>query len=232
MRHNNTSKQSLIGRITARPATTAADPLAGLQRLEQAGGRDALLYIPPQDHPDRPLPLAVLLHGAGGDAQHGLRLLQSFADATGIALLAPSSRRETWDVIFGRYGPDVDSIDQVLAQVFARYAIDPAHLAIGGFSDGASYALSLGLTNGDLFTHIIAFSPGFVAPASQQGKPRVYVSHGLHDTVLPIDPCSRRIVPLLQEAGYEVQYREFNGPHTVPPNIVEEAVAWFCSASP
>jgi len=52
-------------------------------------------------------------------------------------------------------------------------------VAIQGFSDGASYALSLGLTNGDLFTHVIAFSPGFAAPAEQRGRPRIYVSHGV-----------------------------------------------------
>lgn len=44
----------------------------------------------------------------------------------------------------------------------AGVAIDPAHVAIGGFSDGASCALSLGLVNGDLFTHVMAFSPGLV----------------------------------------------------------------------
>jgi phospholipase/carboxylesterase len=35
-------------------------------------------------------------------------------------------------------------------------------VALGGFSDGASYALSLDLTNGDLFASLIAFSPGFI----------------------------------------------------------------------
>ena len=60
----------------------------------------------------------------------------------------------------------------------SRYAFDPAHIAVGGFSDGASYALSVGITNGDLFTDVIAFSPGFMAPARQQGKPRLFISHG------------------------------------------------------
>ena len=76
-------------------------------------------------------------------------------------------------VIAHEYGaPDVLKIEQVqrpepnddeaLVRVFATYPVDPTHLAISGFSDGASYALSLGLANADLFTHIVAFSPGFV----------------------------------------------------------------------
>ena len=96
-----------------------------------------------------------------------------------------------------------------------------------GFSDGASYALSLGLTNGDLFTHVLAFSPGFMAPRKRRGKPRLFLSHGTRDRVLPIDPCSRRIVPQVRRAGYDVTYREFDGPHTVPDEIAREAVDWF-----
>jgi phospholipase/carboxylesterase len=64
-----------------------------------------------------------------------------------------------------------------------------------GFSDGASYALSLGLTNGDLFRHVIAFSPGFMAPAARRGEPPVFVSHITRDGVLPIGVTSHRIVP-------------------------------------
>jgi predicted esterase len=49
-----------------------------------------------------------------------------------------------------------------------------ATLAVSGFSDGASYALSIGPANGDLFTHVMAFSPGFadltIAPISQSAR--------------------------------------------------------------
>jgi predicted esterase len=100
-------------------------------------------------------------------------------------------------------------------------------LAIGGFSDGASYALSVGITNGDLFTHVIALSPGFMAPARQQGKPRLFISHGTRDQVLPIDRCSRKLVPQLKRAGYDVLYREFDGSHTLPPEIARSSVTWF-----
>jgi phospholipase/carboxylesterase len=142
-------------------------------------------------------------------------------------LVGPDSRGRTWDVILDDYGPDVEFIDSVLAQVFGRYAVDPALVAAGGFSDGASYALSLGLTNGDLFHRIVAFSPGFISPAAMADKPRFYVSHGVHDDVLPINACSRRLVPALEQIGYEVLYHEFEGGHTVPPDIAQEAFDWL-----
>lgn len=216
-----------MGRLQTRPAPPVEAGPHGLQPLRLDTTRDALLYVPPGYQADRPLPLALLLHGAGGHAEHGIGLLRQLADEAGLILLATASRRQTWDVIFGEYGPDIAFIDRALAQTFKRYAIDPAHLAIGGFSDGASYALSVGLTNGDLFSHVIAFSPGFMVPAAQEGTPRLFISHGIHDDVLPIDRCSRRIVPQVQRAGYDVQYREFDGPHTLPPEIAREAVTWF-----
>ncbi|WP_017314222.1 alpha/beta hydrolase [Mastigocladopsis repens] len=112
-------------------------------------------------------------------------------------------------------------------QTFSRYAVDPAQIAVEGFSDGASYALSVGITNGDLFSHVIAFSPGFMAPKKQHGEPQIFISHGKWDNVLPIDRCSCKIVPQLQRANYDVVYQEFNSFHTVPTGIARSALTWF-----
>lgn len=83
---------------------------------------------------------------------------------TGMILVSPQSQPSSWDVIRGGYGPDVQVMDKALQSVFERYTINPQQCSIGGFSDGASYALSVGTTNGELFSHIVAFSPGFMRP--------------------------------------------------------------------
>jgi phospholipase/carboxylesterase len=215
------------GRLLARPMEVTGVAPVGLLPLGLGAARDSYLYVPAAYRAERPAPLALLLHGAGGHARHGLAPLRDLADAAGLVLLAPASCEYTWDVIVGQYGPDVVMIDQALEHVFSRYVVDPARIAVGGFSDGASYALSLGITNGDLFTHVLAFSPGFTAPAGQRNSPRIFVSHGTRDGVLPVDRCSRRIVPQLNRAGYDVRYREFEGGHTVPSEIAHEAVDWF-----
>lgn len=222
------STQKEAGHILSRPNTpTEAGAASGLHPLGLERQRDGLIYVPKGYQSANPVPLVLMLHGAGGDAEGALRILEGLADTYGLLLLAVESRRQTWDVIVGDYGPDVAAIDRALAQTFKRYAVDPSRVAIAGFSDGASYALSVGLTNGDLFTHVIAFSPGFMAPATQRGEPHVFISHGTQDTVLPIDRCSRRIVPQLQQANYDTRYREFNGGHTVPGDISREAMTWL-----
>jgi len=216
-----------VGRLDARPGAPTEPTPPGLHPLGLGGARDGLLYLPSGYSADRPAPFVLSFHGAGGNEQGGLWPFREHADAEGLVVLAVASRGTTWDVIRGGYGPDVAFVDRALAFTFARCAVDPARLAVGGFSDGASYALSLGLTNGDLFGHVIAFSPGFAAPADEVGRPRVYVSHGVYDQVLPIDRCSRRIVPMIRGAGYDVRYREFDGPHTVPPEVAREAIDWL-----
>ena len=217
------------GRLLSRPAAppSDADVRTGLEPLGLGRERDGLVYVPPGYDAARPAPLALMLHGAGGDARGAVSPFLGLADEAGLVLLAPESRGRTWDVLVGGYGPDVEFIDRALERTFERLAVDARTLGIAGFSDGASYALSLGLTNGDLFTHVIAFSPGFSAPAERRGEPPVFVSHGTGDEVLPIGRTSRRIVPRLERTGYEVLYREFDGPHAVPEPVAREALAWF-----
>jgi phospholipase/carboxylesterase len=222
------------GQLTARPTTRPKEGITpGLHRPSIGRDRDALLYVPAGYDPARPAPFALMLHGAGGSAEHGMSLLQPFADEKGLLLLAPDSRDRTWDVIVRNgYGPDIAFIDAALESAFARCAVDAGRVAVGGFSDGASYALSLGLMNGGaLFTHVLAFAPGFMAPLRQEGSPRIFISHGTLDVVLPIARCSRRIVPQLKDAGYDVIYREFVGQHTVPAEIARDGVAWFLGAA-
>lgn len=215
------------GLLQVQPTPPTATAKTGLQPLGLGSDRDGFLYIPSSYQPNRPAPLILMLHGAGGKAQSGLAPFQSLADAAGIVLLAVDSRFQTWDVIVSRYGSDIQFIDRALTHTFDRCAIDPTRIAIEGFSDGASYALSVGISNGNLFSHIIAFSPGFIAPAAQHGSPYIFISHGKRDTILPINRCSRKIVPELQQTDYQVSYREFEEGHIIPDEVAKEALNWF-----
>jgi predicted esterase len=234
-------------RVSARPSSTASTGFtAGTHALSLGGARNAVLYLP-GNAGDAPLPLIVLLHGAGGSGAGFLGHLSGAIDSLPAAILAPDSLAPTWDalrvaphtvldVITARrhraeFGPDVTRLDLAFARVFDTVAVDPARVAIAGFSDGATYALSLGLANGDLFRRIVAFSPGFVVEGKRHGQPEIFVSHGRSDEVLPIDRCSRRIVPHLQALGYSTTYREFDGGHEVPEAISREALTWAAGGS-
>ena len=213
------------GRLAARPhdgVTTTASS----DRLHLDPERDAILRLPPS-RSSTPLPLLVYLHGATQRGEGMLRRIGAATDDAGVAVLAPDSRETTWDGIRGDFGSDVRFLNRALERVFDTVAVDPKRVAIGGFSDGASYGLSLGLINGDLFTHVIANSPGFIIDGEAHGKPRMFISHGTVDQILPIDRCSRVIVPALRRRGYDVRFDEFSGRHEIPPDIATAAMQWF-----
>jgi phospholipase/carboxylesterase len=222
------------GRLSSRPSAgrQAADepPGGGSHELPLSDAGRAWLRVPAAGVSEPPV-LLLTLHGAGGTAAGMLTMVAAAADRHGLLVLAPQSTRRTWDMIVDDYGPDVRLLDAALAHVFALYRVGVGNLAISGFSDGASYAVSLGIANGDLFEHVIAWSPGFAAPRVQQGRPRFFVSHGTGDAVLPIARCSRPLVASLRSAGYDVEYLEFDGPHVVPPEVVEESARWLVDAS-
>ena len=213
-------------RLKARPTKPSEACVPGLHPLGFGEDRGGQFFIPAAAASGKRLPLIVFLHGAARDSREGLRAMQDNAEREGFLLLVPESRGTTWDAISGSFGPDVGFIDRALEQVFRQCAVDGRHITLAGFSDGASYALSLGLANGDLFSRIIAFSPGFIVPTERFGMPWIFIAHGTRDRILPIDKTSRRFVQSLENAGYSVRYREFDGPHAIVREVVEQALRW------
>ncbi len=223
-----------VTRVQARPvAPTLAiapgeHPLGmATWRLKDAARRDGRLYVPRQAGPQHPLPLLVLLHGGGGRAED-FRSKFPLAEDFGVVMLAIDSRHNTWDGIDSPFGPDVEFIDAALRYTFERVAIDPGKIALGGLSDGGFYSLSLGLVNGDLFTHLVAVAPGYFAPPGPPtGHPRIFLAHGTRDNVYSVSGSRRRVVPQLKSQGYDVTYYEFDGPHWVTEPAAREALRWL-----
>jgi predicted esterase len=207
-------------------APTEPSSLRGELPLDAAvpDGGTGLLLVPDTYQPETPAALVVLLHGAGGKPESILPVMRDEALANGTLVMVPKSVGFTWDMIErSRYSVDLARIELGLQRVFREYSVDPARVSIAGFSDGASYALSVGLSNGEFFHRIAAFSPGFVAASELRGKPGVFISHGTQDTVLPIDIGGRYITEQLRKEDYVVDYREFEGPHGVPRTLAQDA---------
>jgi phospholipase/carboxylesterase len=218
-------RRAAEGLLDSRPAGPPSEPPLppGRHELELGSGATAVLAVPRGDI--GPLPLLVFCHGAGGNAAGALGLVERPAADAGVLVLATTSVAATWDLIAGGPGRDVAVLDAALGETFARAAVST--VAVGGFSDGASYALSVGLANGDLVDAVLAFSPGFVTAPARQGSPRVRISHGTQDRVLPVERCGRRLARQLERDGYAVTYEEFPGGHVVPPGQVSAALAWW-----
>jgi phospholipase/carboxylesterase len=220
---------SLLGRLSFTQAEPSKGPLPpGRHRLGLAEDRDAVLFVPDGlSESSDTVPLFVMFHGAGGFPEKVLPFIEAHAQRHGFLVLAPHSTYPTWDLVIGGNGPDLERLHQALTEVTSRFRVDRRHLAFAGFSDGASYALSIGVTNGDIASHVIAFSGGFFSIFIQEGTPKVFIAHGLEDEQLPIATSGRANAAKLKAAGYDVEFVEFNGLHAIQPPVVERAVEFF-----
>src|SRR5262245_36627212 len=213
--------------IAANRPAVADELTPGQYPLKLDNVRDGVLYVPKGYQAGVPTPLVVMFHGAGGSGLSTSSSTFPLADEFGFIVLAPDSRSElTWDLVLGQYGPDVEFLQDAFRQTLGRCSIDRQRLTVAGHSDGASYSLSFGIGAGDVFGHIIAMSPGVLSPVAARGKPKIFISHGVNDTTMPIDDTSRKFVPRLKGLGYDVTYREYEGGHGAPPAIVREAFEW------
>jgi len=220
----------LAGRLDFLHRLPTRDPLApGLNPLGLFEERDAFLFVPKSVNPRRPTPLMTLFHGGGGSAEKILPMMRDHAEERGFLLLAPQSLFPTWDIVIAGNGPDRERLDAALEAVASRYMIDPTRFAFAGHSDGGSYTLSLGPTNGHLVTHMIVSSAGFMSVHMQAGAPRIFISHGLKDEQIPIERSGRRHAAALKDAGYDVTYVEYDGPHAWRPAVAARAVDFFLS---
>ncbi|CAA2140617.1 alpha/beta hydrolase [Methylobacterium bullatum] len=215
----------LAGRLTFAHRFPSVEPLPpGRHRLGLFDERDAMLIVPPGIDPRRPTPLVVLFHGGGGSAEKILPMLEEHAAVRGFLLLAPQSLFPTWDLVIGGHGPDRERLDLALTDVASRFMLDPLHIVFAGHSDGGSYALSAGLANGHVVTHLVVSSAGFLSVHLQSGSPRIFLSHGTRDEQIPIDRSARVHTARLREAGYDVTSVEYDGPHAYQPAIVAQAM--------
>jgi phospholipase/carboxylesterase len=188
--------------------------------------RDGTLYVPKSYKAGTPMPLLMLLHGYGGFGD-SMKYMFNLAEEFGVIVLAPESRDLTWGQSAPGFDPDVRFLSAAVRHVVDMLDVDPSHVALGGVSDGAGYALSMGLAYGGSFPYLMIFSGGLMIPFRREGNPHIFIAHGLNDIQMPIDRTGRRFATELKSSGYDVTYREYEGGHAVPRDVVREAFEWF-----
>ncbi len=230
--------------LYARPNTVGQNqpdqnPETGLDNLE--GLPWAKVYVPKGYNPEKPAPLALLLHGSGDNGRKMIDLFKSLAEERGVILVAPHSTDYSWDIMvrgahlrdttsIPPWGPDVGRIDKALDRAFDQFAIAADKVALIGFSDGAGYGLSLGTNNADLFNAVVAFAPGLLTRIDGKERTRVFLAHGEQDQVLPPGVTRNIFAPALVGEGFDVTLRMFQGRHVVPKNLRREAFDWWLNA--
>ena len=208
------------------------EPPAGTGKVEH-GEQLAWIVTPPVIEPGRAYPLVVVLHGAGRQDELIVRGLQRERERHEAVFVVPRSLAPTWDLIAGGSGIDLAFLDGVLQSIYRRFRIDAARQAIAGYSDGASYALAIGLSNPRIFAAVMAWAAGFLAIDGQNlrpddPKPRIFLEYGSHDPLFPFEQVALPMRDALARLGYPLDFRvDEGGIHWPRPAFLADALDWF-----
>jgi phospholipase/carboxylesterase len=177
--------------------------------------------------------LMVMLHGLG-DSIEGYRWLPEAMNLPWLNYLLVNAP----DEYYGGYAwfdlndiaPGVQRSRKLLFELLddlnAR-GFPAEQITFGGFSQGCLMAIDVGLRYPRRFAGVVGISGWMfeleklvreLPPVARQQ--RLLMTHGTGDPLIPIDPV-RGQIPVLKDAGINVEWREFEKVHT----IAEEEIA-------
>ena len=151
------------------------------------------LYRPPAASPGA-LPALMHFHGYQESAADMMARedLRAFADRHGVLLVMPDGIGGAWSHP-GSPAQDRDEfrfVDEVVADLVARAAIDRGRFLVSGFSIGAAMVWNLACERGETFTAFLAIAGTFWLPqpeACPSGAQNLIHIHGVADDVVPLE---------------------------------------------
>ena len=220
-------------RFEHRPPEPRDEPSpTGFVHVENAWTQ-AYLLVPDEIDPDRRYPLITVLHGAGRQDDALAKVYRDEPERRQALFLIPRSTAMTWDLIASEQRPDLDFLEFAYDLVYRRYPIDPARQGIIGYSDGASYGLSYGLSNPGIFQAVMGWAAGFKVIDERildraGPKPSVLLEYGTHDQLFPFERVALPMRADLERRGYQVEFRvDEGGRHWPSSDFQREALDWF-----
>jgi len=184
----------------------------------------------------------VLFHGRGADEHDLVPLLDALDPARRLDGFCPRGPLSLppggahWYAVPRVGYPDPPTFAQGYAAACAFVdGLRHERIVLGGFSQGAVMALSVGLGFGrprpaavSAFSGFVPVVDGWELDASRPFPP-IALAHGRYDPIIPVE-FAHRTRDVLLAAGAEVLYRESPLGHAIDPRVVAELQPWLAAA--
>jgi len=211
------------------------------------------IHYPENFNADEKYNLVIGLHGSGGNTE-AFSTLWKFLDKPDFIFVVPEApypRSQTIGIKRKQYFWDIPGLKEefrvkgdkliekyilgVINEFSKNHKIDKVYLL--GHSAGAVLSYYTGIKNNSLITGLICFAG--VLPNTERfdymlteqeirdGKDlKVFIVHGKQDFLAKYEE-GMRVKNTLERNGYDVEFRDFEGGHSVPVDILREAVEWM-----
>ncbi|MBF9255023.1 esterase [Pontibacter sp. 172403-2] len=187
----------------------------------------------------------ILLHGVGSNEQDLMSLApyipENFTVISPRGPFVLGEKRFAWyQVGFSTGKPEINAaqesqsrniIQEFVAQVKAKYNLDEVYL--GGFSQGAIMSYTIGLTQPELVSGVIAFSGRIleeirplVTDTDKLKNLNVLIAHGTQDGTLPVH-YAREAKVFLEGKGITPDYHELNMGHQITGELIVDVRDWL-----
>ncbi|CAE7503510.1 exgA [Symbiodinium natans] len=164
------------------------------------------------------LPLLFVLHGAGrtkASVESSVLQFSKMSSRNKILIAIPMSIDRTWDLrqtaTTGQASADAAFISYILDCLNRDYYIDSGRIAVMGFSDGGSYAISLAVNNPEVFQAAMSWSAGYYLESRHSGqaaptrsKPNILHGHGQVDELFDFQKVAVPMRQSLRSSGHLV----------------------------
>ncbi|MHB8949950.1 MAG: extracellular catalytic domain type 1 short-chain-length polyhydroxyalkanoate depolymerase [Rhodoferax sp.] len=184
--------------IAKKPTPTAPAWRAGVT-LGATGARRYHLHQPPGVGRNERLPLLVMLHGCSQDAKAlaAISQMNRLADQQRFLVLYPEQDRLSnpqgcwnwFDTRTGRAQAEAAAIMAAIDQVSLKQAVDPARIAIAGFSAGAGMAALVGALHPTRFRAIVMHS-GIAPGVAHSSVSAMSAMRGRRGAVVALAPLA------------------------------------------
>jgi phospholipase/carboxylesterase len=125
-----------------------------------------------------------------------------------------------------------EMLETFLADVMQSTGTKTGNAVLGGFSQGAGLTLSHGLLRPEAFSALVVLS-GFFRTADEvrprlpvERKQPIFLVHGRQDPIIALEQAHETKRFLLEE-GYTVEYHEYDMPHSITDDVIEDLVPWL-----
>jgi predicted peptidase len=180
------------------------------------------LFVPRGYSSDKPYPLVIWLHGAGGAGEDNRAQISGDQISGTRTWTKPENQAKyptfvlvpqnpaNWVDRLDEMSPGIRLVLEILESVKTRYNIDAARIYVAGQSDGGYGTWNVITQRPDVFAAAIPLCGG----GDPQSAVRIaamplWVFHGRQDAVIPVTE-SREMIAAIKKAGGHPRYTEYD----------------------